>query len=144
MELAFMNLLGLIVFFIFCGLALKYIDDVRIKVIAFLSALIISAILAGLIKFENLGTFIQRINQKADTISVGLSGMIICIGMLLPRPLRRPLVFAGLSGLILGLIGIPVWIIWILILILAFIIFYLIYRMVIKILGKNVKCGLWE
>ena len=129
------NLVGIVLFFTVCGLAIRYINDSRIRAIAFLSALLASAWMAGFIRTEHLQGLFQRISDAADPIGVWLSGFMISAGTFSPIPqLRKPLITAGATGLAASLMGIPVWITWIILVLAVIIVGYLIYRAVKSII----------
>jgi len=132
--------LGIFMLFFFSFLGLVVFDDKKWKVISYFVGVISAITLLGWSN-EILTDAQQLLGSMSTTIKPDAIGIVTSVAGLTLSPLipsksaRRAMQSASISGLVLGLLGIPTWALWLLAgIVLVGIIVVLYY--VIKKIGK--------
>lgn len=143
-EATLQTLVGILFVSFFSFMGMRYIDDKRLKMIAFGTGIASAAVFAGLDVEDLFSRGDEYFSEHADTAGVATGTTTVLLSTLSPiKSLRNTGLVAGFTGIITGLFGNPSWIgfvVWIAILsILA----VLIYKLIQKI-GNAWKYKKWS
>jgi len=129
--------LGIILVFLFCYIGLLRFEDKKLQIICFFTAIASAITLAGWTEgmISNMQQIIKRIPEiKPDTIGAAASTISLGLSPIIPvKSLRRATQTTAASGLILSMLGIPIWVMWIILAIIGVSCFLAIYYLLKRV-----------